>query len=737
MIRAILLVTLSVIAHISMGQSIDKKVQKADQLIEHKAFEEAIVLYKEILQANDLEKNHEQRFNVHFNIAKCYGHLKDLTRQIEHLNIIVTTANPVEHTQLIRNSNEILIRDIYLMKDIKKALDISEKAEIFEREFGNADSYSRMLQTSGGIYNFLENSNAAAKKYKLAYELSGDPKLKYEAIIYSATSQSESAPEVADSLFQKAIPLVETFGDSLGPSSAYSLYGNFLIRQGEHKSAIQYLLKAIDWKPKAPMFDLARVDDYNLISQIFFGLQNIEKAEFYINSALEIAERNDYKSRNGLIAMIYGQLLSHKGETEKAYEEFNKALIYFESRNVYPSLVACLSEMGIMDIHNGDMTSAQTRYLKAEEFVSSGRANEKLARFYKFKSLYLLKTGKPKKAKLVAEAAYNKCVRTKDVSCKINMLKLLKEANSQIGNHQAALSYFEKYSALNDSIFQSNQNQIIFDLESKYKRKEQDQSLALLNTQNKLSKAKLSQQNKIISIGGFALFAISLLSFFLYSLNKKIKSQKRVVQKALSEKDTLLREIHHRVKNNLQLVSSLLTLQSRSITDETAIAAINDGKARVRSMALIHQDLYNKENLTGISVKSYIEKLCTEIFHTYNINSEKIRLRTDIQDLELDVDTVVPLGLIINELITNSLKYAFPNNQNGNIYITLEEIGSGLQLQIKDNGIGVEVEKFKQSTSFGNRLVHILTEQLEGSLTIHPDKGGFVEINISNYKKAA
>jgi len=236
-------------------------------------------------------------------------------------------------------------------------------------------------------------------------------------------------------------------------------------------------------------------------------------------------------------------------------------------------------------------------------------------------------------------------------------------------------------------------------------------------------------------ISGFlGLLLLGLGLFTVYQLkrrNAQIANQNNVISKSLSEKDMLLREIHHRVKNNLQLVSSLLTLQGRSINDHAALEAINEGKSRVRSMALIHQDLYNKENLKEINVKNYIEKLLTELFSTYNIDSEKIKLKMNIQNLEIDVDTLVPLGLIMNELITNSLKYAFPATNEGYLYVSLTQKENQLHLVVEDNGVGYDPFAIDRN-SFGSTLINTLTEQLEGEMNIYNENGTRVEISIVN-----
>jgi len=177
--------------------------------------------------------------------------------------------------------------------------------------------------------------------------------------------------------------------------------------------------------------------------------------------------------------------------------------------------------------------------------------------------------------------------------------------------------------------------------------------------------------------------------------------QNVAITKSADEKDILLREIHHRVKNNLQVISSILGIQSRSVTDVKAKAAIKEGRSRVHSMSLIHQNLYKKDDLTGISIKDYLDKLGHDLLSTYAIEPDKVNIHIEADDMILDVETVVPIGLIVNELISNSLKYAFPDGAKGNIYIKMQQEERHLILSVADDGIGLDPDqlKLKEGTS--------------------------------------
>jgi len=255
-----------------------------------------------------------------------------------------------------------------------------------------------------------------------------------------------------------------------------------------------------------------------------------------------------------------------------------------------------------------------------------------------------------------------------------------------------------------------------------------------LETENKLIQSRV--QNQRLLVGG-AILSLLLIGFYAHNIrnkNKHIASQNKIIQSSLTEKETLLKEIHHRVKNNLQVVSSLLRIQSNETTDEVAIEALKEGQARVQSMSLIHQSLYQKDDLTGIRMKVYIEQLTRSLFNTYNISDDRIRLQTNIDDINLDIETVVPLGLIINELITNSLKYAFPNDQRGLINVSLRDDDNILLLEVSDDGIGYEENNNNDKPSFGTGLIQAFSNKLDADMSISSDLGTTVKIKVKEYK---
>ena len=204
----------------------------------------------------------------------------------------------------------------------------------------------------------------------------------------------------------------------------------------------------------------------------------------------------------------------------------------------------------------------------------------------------------------------------------------------------------------------------------------------------------------------------------------KERETQLIIEKSLREKEVLLKEIHHRVKNNFQKIISLISLQAEMIEDQKILGIFEDLQSRLISMSLIHELMYSSGDFDGVDIKNYIEKLVSFLIKTYS-TSNLIKLNMEIEQHDLDADSVIPCGLIINEIISNSLKYAFPNNSEGKINISFKKIRDEYNLVISDNGIGIKGKiDFESRKSLGLRLIDMLTRQLKGKLEVdQPERG--------------
>ncbi len=202
---------------------------------------------------------------------------------------------------------------------------------------------------------------------------------------------------------------------------------------------------------------------------------------------------------------------------------------------------------------------------------------------------------------------------------------------------------------------------------------------------------------------------------------KKIEEQ---IRASLDEKEILLKEIHHRVKNNLNVIASLLNLQMRCITDTRLVDIFHDCQNRIRSMALIHEKLYAKGDLLEVNIKEYVVSLISSLSSLYLGDKNNVVFRTDVRDISLDIDTSIPCGLIVNELVTNSIKHAFSGRGSGQIHIAFYPDGRNYTLSVKDDGVGLQKDfDLAGSETLGLQLVQVLTQQLGGTLKVIVDGG--------------
>jgi PAS domain S-box-containing protein len=220
---------------------------------------------------------------------------------------------------------------------------------------------------------------------------------------------------------------------------------------------------------------------------------------------------------------------------------------------------------------------------------------------------------------------------------------------------------------------------------------------------------------------------------------KALKQSEEKLRSSLIEKETLLREVHHRVKNNLQVISGLLNLQSRYIADEAVKSIYKESQNRIKTMALIHEELYQGTDLARINLAEYIMGLAENLTSSYSITRDRVRLVLDLEDEDMALDTAIPCGLMVNELMSNSLKHAFPGESEGEISIALHRLdGEKYSLSVSDNGIGLPRGlDYRKTGTMGMQLVVVLAEQLGADLEYDGETGTSFTITFSEYHEAS
>ncbi len=296
-------------------------------------------------------------------------------------------------------------------------------------------------------------------------------------------------------------------------------------------------------------------------------------------------------------------------------------------------------------------------------------------------------------------------------------------------NADSAVYHLKAAQQVRNKLAEEKRTSSLDEMETRFQTREKQMEIDRLEAEEVATTRRLRTRGYII---GATLLGIALLGWLLWrNLRQRnlIEQQNETITKALGEKELLLKEIHHRVKNNLQMVSSLLNMQTHYIKDSVAADALQLGRSRVRSMALIHQKLYTTDEVsTLVEAKDYLERLVREIVDTHAPTETKVQLQLDVEPLEMDIDTLVPLGLITNEAVTNAVKYAFAGRTQGVLKVRLWQREGQHTLTITDNGPGLRPSVDDQE-SFGQLLMTTLAEQLEGTFKVKDSPDG-VEVVV-------
>ncbi|HTE29591.1 MAG TPA: histidine kinase dimerization/phosphoacceptor domain -containing protein, partial [Chryseolinea sp.] len=310
---------------------------------------------------------------------------------------------------------------------------------------------------------------------------------------------------------------------------------------------------------------------------------------------------------------------------------------------------------------------------------------------------------------------------------------LLFKTDSSLGNYFSAIKYLNQYHQLNDSMFNVAKTRQVKEVQIKYETEKKEKDIQLLENEGRLQQNKLIQagytRNWILGGMILLLITIGLLvrnARLKQRTNRKLRLQQKEIgeqnialRHLVNEKEWLVKEIHHRVKNNFQTVMGLLGTQTIYLKDEVAIDAISDGQHRIHAMSLIHQKLYQTENMSAINMADYINELVDYLRDSFTV-TKRIRFNLQIQRIELDLSHCIPLGLILNEAITNSIKYAFPDRREGLIFISLKKDPAGqVLLSIEDNGVGLpEGFTAARQDSMGMNLMRGLCAEITAKFSL-------------------
>ena len=385
-----------------------------------------------------------------------------------------------------------------------------------------------------------------------------------------------------------------------------------------------------------------------------------------------------------------------------------------------------LNELDSAEIHIKKMDSLETKAEAVRGPFRRSSVNDRSA-------LVFLKRGQYSKAKEYLDKhfripSYGHRTLTSDLMA----YRLLITTDSALGDNASVISHYKEYTKLLDSNFKVTKIRQAEELQVIYETQERESQITALN-----QKARQTKLVNNLSLAGIA--AVIIIAALLYRQNRLKQKNNKIItlkndqlQDLLADKEWLLKEIHHRVKNNLEIIMSLLNSQSKYIYNDAALSAINDSQRRVQTISLIHQKLYQSENTSFIDMQQYIDELISYLQDSFDTGG-RIVIEQDIAPVRLDVVKAIPVGLIINEAIVNAVKYAFPLRQKGLVRISLKYSSADhLLLNISDNGIGLPSDvNLSKRDSLGFSLMRGLTRQLDGVMSIENNNGVHLSIRFS------
>jgi len=475
---------------------------------------------------------------------------------------------------------------------------------------------------------------------------------------------------------------------------------------------------------------------------------NMRRADYLISTR----QTNDiYNSLFGITTDLIK--LGRKKEALDMIVEKSKKFVpvdNWEKTFMLLSLTGCykaVENYTMAEFYSEELIKLSDERIRHKEIPSDMTVDQFLSSFY-------LETGQYNKAwKFFGRYVKDWPSAPKESNPSLYFHQFLFQFDSAKGNYISAIKHLQALHRTNDSIFTATKSKQIEEFKIMYATEQKDSIIALnkrniqlLQQQDELQKTKLHQgtilRNISFAVAALLIIIVALL-FNRYRLklktNRKLESQQQEIAKQnlslhhlVNEKDWLVKEIHHRVKNNLQIVMSLLNSQSAYINNEPALTAIHDSQHRVHAMSLIHQKLYNSENVSFIDMPVYIRELVSYLADSFN-TGQRIRFELKLEPLEMDVSQAVPLGLILNEAITNSIKYAFPDGRSGviSIFLSTDTRGHYL-LNISDNGVGMPANYNNRSPgSLGMSLIAGLSEDLDGNFSIESKNGTTIKISFA------
>ncbi len=574
-------------------------------------------------------------------------------------------------------------------RNLSAALSITEQGLAHAIQKGNSLWEGRFQVTLGSILLRMEKLDSAMAVLESAKGKVREADLPFLNTQLGYVFERQGQLGLATDYALISLGIAKKLGDTKGIALAYSDLSNIFWKQAKYEQGLEYGLASLKLFEERGMNDLDYDFTLYVVGNNYLALKEYSRALDHYKHAIAIGERYGFYNNLSDVYISMVDLYSYLKEYGKAEQAGHSALKYAQLLD--NNFMVMRSLLSIGKLHN-----------LQGKFISSIESLEKSI-----------------------------TVATEDFGDEYYLSQAYQTlGKSYAGNHDYQKAYLAlaKYDELKNRIFTAEADERTSLLQTEFQVAEKDSTILLQKTQIRKQKTR---QTLIIIITGLLLMYLVLL----YKAVKNNRLKNKMLLKQNEEKEFLLKEIHHRVKNNLEIVSSLLSLQSSRISDPKIAEALQKSQQRVQSMSMIHQKLYQGKSISMIEMKDYFENLGSHVLNTYGAEG-RVTINCVMKPLELEIDQAIPIGLIVNELLTNSLKYAFPKKIRGRIQIALKKENGSLYLNVSDNGVGRQEGGIGTGTGFGTQLIQLLTQQLDGKMYLNGQAGMSVSFEFQHHKAA-
>lgn len=559
----------------------------------------------------------------------------------------------------------------------------------------------------------------------------------------------------ASSLFDKLIAAAQKEANQKQLGQLYLELGTFYQKQELYSKSLDLLLQSsvllassfstersniiipeLEESPNTYLLEIPKdaaiiCEVYNKIGGVYFKQQNYKKAKKYWKKTYQVAEQ--YKSAKHLASACnnLGELERLDNNLEKALNYYNRALFLQKTTKDSLDMLVSWSNIGSIHLKMGKAALAKQYYDEAYQVAKNSNNTTALLYSYRDYSAYYQQKKQVNQSLQWTKKSLALAQEQGRTDIRLEAHKRLAELYEQQKLWDSLVVHQELWSKLQQENIQQGRKKMTLQIEAEFLVNQQEKEVLRWRQETLLAKEKNYKKDLLqwaISISLLLLLLPALWGLYLTKKhNREVSTQMQHIEQQNAEKEILLKEIHHRVKNNLQVVTSLLHLQSHDIKDPATRALFDQSQYRINAMAMIHEMLYQSSDLSAIDYQTYLKQLINKLVRSIKGSETAVQLELNITPLHLNIDTAIPLGLLINELITNSLKYGLDKGKDSilTVHLTASKEGNYL-LEIGDNGKGMQNDwtKTAKPQSLGLRLVKQLALQLEGQLIQQKDKPG-------------